>query len=47
MSTAAVLPEAVGLGQMLSSYTFRTMLLGTVAVGAAFGALGSFLYLHK
>lgn len=47
MSVAAVLPEAVGLGQMLSSYTFRTMLMGTAAVGAASGALGSFLYLHK
>lgn len=34
-------------GEFLASYTFRTMLAGTTAVGATAGALGSFLYLQK
>lgn len=45
--TDALAPALVDPVVFLSSYTYRTMLLGTSMVGLTAGALGSYLYLHK
>ncbi|MBO3725072.1 metal ABC transporter permease [Actinomyces bowdenii] len=45
--SASLAPALVDPVAFLSSYTYRTMLLGTSMVGLTAGALGSYLYLHK
>ena len=42
----SVIP-GVGLADMLTNYTFRTMFIGATMIGAISGALGCFLYLRK
>ncbi|SPT54316.1 Manganese transport system membrane protein mntB [Actinomyces bovis] len=44
---ALAAPNLVSPGDFLESYTYRTMAVGTTAVGTTAGALGAFLYLHK
>lgn len=40
-------PTLVSPADFFDSYTYRTMAIGTTAVGTTSGALGAFLYLHK
>ena len=47
MSAAALATGLVDPVAFLSSYTYRTMTLGTSIVGLTAGALGTYLYLHK
>lgn len=47
VSSLPAAPTLVSPADFLSTYTYRTMAVGTTAVGTTSGALGAFLYLHK